>query len=287
MKVFVERGFGFFDWPVPSGETLDALRAETESLGLTFVIHANSVESWSAALDADADVIAHGLWNWPGDRLDSEPSEAARAILLRAARSGVGVQPTIRVVHNDRAIVAPTLLADPRLGWSLPQRLLTNLQAEGPRAARTAVVTAYESAATQAGVTAGVLAMLDAGIARATSTARAISDMDGLLLFGTDTSAASGLSIGNPPGLNGRLELEHWAAAGVPLGRILRAATLDNAITFGLSEEIGSIEAGKRADLLLLAANPLESVQAYDTIETVFLNGEPFVRRTLFAPTAQ
>ena len=35
---------------------------------------------------------------------------------------------------------------------------------------------------------------------------------------------------------------------------ILRAATLDNANAFGLARELGSIEVGKRADLVLLGA---------------------------------
>ena len=98
------------------------------------------------------------------------------------------------------------------------------------------------------------------------------------LLFGSDTPSGDG-GIGNPPGLNGRLELSRWAEAGVPLSRILRAATLDNAVVFGLSKDLGTIEVGKRADLLLLRADPLQSVAAYDAIETVFLNGHPLPAR--------
>jgi imidazolonepropionase-like amidohydrolase len=75
--------------------------------------------------------------------------------------------------------------------------------------------------------------------------------------------------------------LQDWADAGAPLPLILRAATLDNAIALGLSHELGSIETGKRADLLLLTQNPLANVSAYDSIETIFLNGEPIPRETL------
>jgi imidazolonepropionase-like amidohydrolase len=101
------------------------------------------------------------------------------------------------------------------------------------------------------------------------------------LIFGSDTPGVDG--FGNPPGLNGRLELQNWSAAGVPLHLILRAATLDNARAIGLSHELGSIEVGKRADLLLLKHNPLENISAYDSIETIFLNGEPIARETLCA----
>ena len=100
------------------------------------------------------------------------------------------------------------------------------------------------------------------------------------LIFGTDTPSNEG--IGNPPGLNGRLELSHWSDAGVPLSKILRAATIDNAATFGMSDR-GTIEVGKRADLLLLRENPLKTIAAYDKIETIFPNGEP-LRRTSLLP---
>jgi imidazolonepropionase-like amidohydrolase len=99
------------------------------------------------------------------------------------------------------------------------------------------------------------------------------------LIFGSDTPGVDG--FGNPPGLNGRLELQNWANAGAPLALILRAATLDNAIALGLSHEVGSIEVGKRADLLLLKQNPLTNVSAYDSIETIFLNGQPIAREGL------
>ena len=50
-----------------------------------------------------------------------------------------------------------------------------------------------------------------------------------------------------------------------------------------LEREIGSIEKGKRAHLLLLGANPLENVEAYNTIETVFLAGKAIPREGLAA----
>jgi len=60
------------------------------------------------------------------------------------------------------------------------------------------------------------------------------------LLFGSDTPGVEG--FGNPPGLNGRLELQNWADAGATLSLILRAATLENAKSPRLARELGSIE---------------------------------------------
>ena len=101
------------------------------------------------------------------------------------------------------------------------------------------------------------------------------------LLFGTDTPSAP--IYANPPGLNGFWEMKHWVAAGVTLRQILSAATIDNARVMRLDREIGTVEPGKRAHLLLLRENPLETVEAYDSIDTVFLAGRPIRREALSA----
>ena len=76
------------------------------------------------------------------------------------------------------------------------------------------------------------------------------------------------------------LELGRSAETGIPLSRILRAATADNAAAFGMSDR-GTIEVGKRADLLLLRKDPLKTIAAYDSIDTIFLNGDAIPRASL------
>jgi imidazolonepropionase-like amidohydrolase len=121
--------------------------------------------------------------------------------------------------------------------------------------------------------------LLAAAIARTRATFRLMLQDKVPLIFGSDTPAGDG--FGNPPGLNGRLEIQDWADAGAPLALILRAATLDNAVALGLSHDLGSIEKGKRADMLLLGENPLATVSAYDSIQTIYLNGVPIARDSL------
>jgi imidazolonepropionase-like amidohydrolase len=279
VKAFSESGFSLFAWPVPRPETLDSLRAEAARRGMTFVMHATGLDGWRAALDAHADVIAHGLWHWPGDRADTRPPDVVRAIIGEAARGGVRVQPTLRVLQAERAIFDWALLDDPRLLWALPPEIIAYLRTDEAQRARHALAEEYEEAARGAGAKSGAAALIAAYNVRATATMRLMAESGVTLILGSDTPSGEG--IGNPPGLNGRLELQHWAEAGIPPLRILRAATLDNAIAFGLDAELGSIEVGKRADLLLLAANPLESVAAYDSLELVILNGKAITRDSL------
>jgi imidazolonepropionase-like amidohydrolase len=158
---------------------------------------------------------------------------------------------------------------------ALPPSVIAYLRsAEGVKA-RNTLLDEYRKASPPPGFE----PMLGAVIERTRATFKIMLQDHVLLLFGSDTPAGDG--FGNPPGLNGRLELQDWADAGASLSLILRAATLDNATALGLSRELGSIEAGKRADLLLLKQNPLADISAYDSIETIFLDGEPFARETL------
>ncbi|HYL83803.1 MAG TPA: amidohydrolase family protein [Candidatus Angelobacter sp.] len=283
VKVFVESGFGgVFHWPVPSAETLAAFRAETRRRGLVFIVHANAIESWRAALDAHADVIAHGLWHWPGDRFAKIPPAEAREAIHQVARAGVQVQPTLQVLYGELSIFDRSLLEDPRFAEALPRALVTYLKGDEAQAAARATQDQYRQifAKLQAPASMDVATAMSIAPARVTATLRIMLEEKVKLLFGSDTPSGDG-GIGNPPGLNGRLELSRWAEAGVPLASILRAATLDNAVVFGLSKDLGTIEVGKRANLLLLRADPLQSVAAYDAIDTVFLNGNPLPRASL------
>jgi len=282
VKTFVEPGFGgIFHWPVPSGETLAALRAETRRRGLTFIVHANAVDAWRAVLDAHADVIAHGLWHWSGDRFVTAPPVEAREVIRAAAQAGVAVQPTLQVVYGEQSIFDRSLLDDPRLAEALPRVLIAYLKSDEAQASARAVADEYRKAFASLHPPSSmeVTSAVAVASARATATLRIMQEEKARLLFGSDTPSGEG--IGNPPGLNGRMELSRWSEAGVPLARILRAATLDNAAAFGLSKDLGTIEVGKRADLLLLRSDPLKTIAAYDAIDTIFLNGSPILRASL------
>ncbi len=93
--------------------------------------------------------------------------------------------------------------------------------------------------------------------------------------------------MGNPPGLNGYWEMRDWAQAGVSREAIFQAATVDNARVFGLDDDVGTVEVGKRANLLLMSQDPIENISAYDSIGLVVLNGRVIDRRSLAADAGE
>jgi imidazolonepropionase-like amidohydrolase len=70
-----------------------------------------------------------------------------------------------------------------------------------------------------------------------------------------------------------RHEIEALASCGMGAAGALRAGTLDSAAAMGLSHDVGSVEVGKQADLLLVAGDPLEDLAALANVEAVFLGG--------------
>lgn len=68
-------------------------------------------------------------------------------------------------------------------------------------------------------------------------------------------------------------EAENLSRSAIPNGAILRALTSAAAKELGIDHLTGSIEAGKSADLVLLAANPLERIGNLASVERVFSRG--------------
>ena len=85
------------------------------------------------------------------------------------------------------------------------------------------------------------------------------------------------------PGYSLHSELEMLVRAGLPPIEALRAATVRPAEFFGLEANLGTIEPGKWADLVLLSENPLDDITATRSVQAVVTKGELLDRAELDA----
>ena len=79
------------------------------------------------------------------------------------------------------------------------------------------------------------------------------------------------------PGVSLHHEMELLVRAGIPPLDVLTIATANGARALGILDEVGTIEAGKRADLVVLAADPVEDIRNTRKIEYVVLAGKRFM----------
>jgi hypothetical protein len=89
---------------------------------------------------------------------------------------------------------------------------------------------------------------------------------------------------GQREGLGAHWELWMFAQGGMTPMQALRAGTLNGAEYLGMEKDLGSLEPGKLADLLVLDANPLENIRNSTSIKYTVANGVVFDAMTMNRP---
>lgn len=86
---------------------------------------------------------------------------------------------------------------------------------------------------------------------------------------------------GQREGLGAHWEIWMFAQGGMTALEALRTATLNPAITFGMDHQLGSIEVGKLADLIVINGDPLQDIRVSDQVIYTMVNGRLFDAETM------
>ena len=203
-----------------------------------------------------SDVGAYRLANWA--TLDHVDDRKVEAIAGATARAGVYVTPTIAFFHlwfatqqSDETVRSrPDYAHIPPRMRDLYERGRTRYWSNPPSAERRARYIAVRN-----------------------RMVRAIVDSGGAVMAGSDA----------PGGLMGygwtlHRELEMLVAAGLTPWQALEAATVVPARFLGAESQFGSIATGRRADLIVLDADPLRDIRNSTRIATVMIGGRVLER---------
>lgn len=285
LKIFIENGFGDADHlPVYSNESLQRLRAAATKHGLPLLAHANAYDMQLLAVAGNVDVLAHGLWNWSGiDHATRKQAQANQQLpaaimqhLAKVHAADIGYQPTIQVISRMGALFEADALADPQLKKVVPSTLLKWYQTPEAQWFRDELQLDFgKTPAVE------IAAIFKNASLQGAKAAKVLSDMKHPLLLASDTPSSP--TYTHQPGYATYLEMQAMAEVGISTKAIFQAATINNAKMLKIDDKYGTVSPGKVANLLLLQKNPLENVQAWDSIELVILQGKAIPRAELLA----
>ncbi len=252
IKTILESG-GDLHYPRMTLETYKALVDEAHRQGMNVYTHASQLSDVRDALAGGVDLIAHGF----AEELTPD-SDIARMIVQQK----VSWLPDI---NNSESSVKmfdhPEIWEDPTLLKSVPAVYIE--MAHSPE----------------------VVARLEGRVERSRRshqmrmrTVKVLYDMGANILVGTDSTGAPHRMF---YGWDIHRELEHLVNAGMKPMDVIVAASRKAAEYLGQEKELGTVEAGKIADLLILSDNPLEDIRNSRTIEQVIYAGRLIDRDNL------
>jgi Tol biopolymer transport system component/imidazolonepropionase-like amidohydrolase len=191
---------------------------------------------------------------------NSELRRSYADVLQLLTASGMTLTPTIGIQGGNQLLTLKdgAWIDDPRM------KLFPASTTAGARELRAKPVSAPDLAAREA---------LVAAQERFTA---AVVKGGGRVIAGTDSPII-------PYGMALLMEMEHYARGGMPPAEVIRSATAVAAEAMGLGADLGTIEAGKLADLVIVDGDPLTAITDLRKTRTVIKDGEVFEVSALLA----
>lgn len=262
-------------WFIPTDERPDEemqavvrrAGAEAERAGLPLIVHATELELAKTALRAGADLLVHSVQDASVDEEFLELAREAGTVYCPTLTVGRGY---VRMYEAALAGEAPEV-DDPN-------------GCIGERTRRRVAETAgLDEVARREGFTA---ARIDA-MKRSIDGVETVMARNLAAVHEAGIPVAMGTDAGNPLTLHGPsvyAEMEAMEAAGLSPMEVLVASTSGGARALGLEDELGTLEQGKAADLVVLGADPTASASAFRKVRRVMRGGVLYSVDELAAP---
>ncbi len=110
-------------------------------------------------------------------------------------------------------------------------------------------------------------------------TTKAFYDAGGILTLGTDNPSTGEFIAG----FSAHRELHTFVLIGIPPAAALKIATINGARALGVSDKLGTLEAGKLADLFVINGNPVIDIKNTRNVQLVMKSGLVFDPKALLA----
>jgi imidazolonepropionase-like amidohydrolase len=274
-KVTVESGFGPFQiWPIFSREMREAIVKESQQAGLPLFVHSESEEAFEVALEFSPYAFMHGGF------YEDLPSQK---ILKRIKESGAYVVSTLAIFKMMQLLWDQDLLNDPWLRTLVPEVQIATAK---DTKIRTQVVQNV-CIQNKPKYAPKALAKVASEFFFSSSTVKknlANSQEAMSRMYQAGIPIVMGSDAGNWPvfstffhGVGSILEMEALQEAGIPVLEVIRSATSRAAQMLKMDDQVGRIEVGKIADMIILKRDPMSSKEAFRDLEFVIKDGK--VRR--------
>lgn len=226
---------------------VEAICAEAHRLGMTVTGHVPNGMTIDQAALAGMDQIAH--------------------LAIRGEAGSDEVNKTIAVLRDRKTVIDPTQSWNELLGHAAG----TPIAAFQPGVAK--IPSPLNRLFSNAGAAGIDAAAARARLERGLRIVKALHDAGVPVVAGTDEGI---------PGHSVHREIELYVEAGFTPLEALQAATIVPARAMKLEAELGTIEKGKRADLVVLNANPLDQIRNIRTVRWTIADGNVYDAQALW-----
>lgn len=254
-------------------EELRAVVEEAHKRGLKVTGHLCSI-GYREAAEIGIDNLEHGLFADSEFVPDKKPDQcpaggAIGASLLGLDLNGAAAQATIRTLVEKKVAITSTLPVFEAAGAPISQSGVGAASALlNPRVLGVMSVDArarYLGARARVPPGADFLTLLR----KAMAFERAFVQAGGLLIAGLDPTGNGGVVAG----FGDLREVELLVEAGFTPLEAIKIASLNGAKFLGEDARIGSVAAGKQADLMVVKGNPAANISDIEKVEIVFKDG--------------